>query len=186
MPPLRLAQETGVCTTTTFGCPREKQFGKYRGTRDDRVLEDWISDVQRAVRGQWDGEAVDILIFHLEGVAKEDVKLRPTAQLYSPSGVFKILREVFSEQLTETQAKRKFFARQKGDLKSVQDFAHALMVLLSQVEQLMINKDMLLKEQFMDPTLYCDIKRWREVPLRCHFPRHPLRSTLTHGRRSYP
>lgn len=24
--------------------PREKRFGKYAGTRDDRVLEDWISD----------------------------------------------------------------------------------------------------------------------------------------------
>ena len=87
---------------------QEKQFGKYGGTRDDRVLEDWISDVQRAVRGQSDGEAVDTLIFHLEGVAKEEVKLRPTSQWSSPSGVFTILREVFSEQLTEAQARRKF------------------------------------------------------------------------------
>ena len=32
--------------------PREKRFGKYGGARDDRVLEDWISDAQRAVRSQ--------------------------------------------------------------------------------------------------------------------------------------
>ena len=179
----QLGQLTEAATPTTPGggtsaastapnirvsVPREKRFGKYGGTRDDRVLEDWISDAQRAVRGQSDGEAVDTLIFHLEGVAKEEVKLRPTSQWSSPSGVFTILREVFSEQLTETQARRKFFARRQGDRESVQDFAHALMVLLSRVERLggtpVTNKDTLLKEQFVenlrDPTLRRDIKRW--------------------------
>ena len=148
--------------------PREKRFGKYSGARDDRVLEDWISDAQRALRGQSGGEAVDTLIFHLEGVAKKEVKLRPTSQWSSSSGVFTISREVFSEQLTETQARRKFFARRQGDRESVQDFAHALMVLLSQVERLgralVTNKDTLLKEQFVenlrDPTLCRDIKHW--------------------------
>ena len=79
-----------------------------------------------------------------------------------------ILREVFSEQLTETQARRKFFARRQGDRESMQDFAYALMVLLSRVEHfggaLVTNKDTLLKEQFVenlrDPTLSHDIKRW--------------------------
>ena len=53
---------TSAASTTPnirVSVPREKRFGKYGGTRDDRVLEDWISDAQRAVRGQSDGEAVD-------------------------------------------------------------------------------------------------------------------------------
>ena len=163
----------GASTSSTtpnirVSVPREKRFGKYGGARDDRVLEDWISDAQRAVRGQAESEAVDTLIFHLEGVAKEEVKLRPTSQWSSPTGVFTILREVFSEQLTETQARRKFFARRQGDRESVQDFAHALMVLLSRVERLseapVTNKDLLLKEQFVenlrDHALRRDIKRW--------------------------
>ena len=95
------------------------------------------------------------------------MKLRPTSQWSSPSIVFMILREVFSEQLTEAQATWKFFARRKGDHESVQDFAHALMVLLSWVECLggtpVTNKDTLLKEQVVenlrDPTLCRDIKR---------------------------
>lgn len=148
--------------------PREKRFGRYGGARDDRVLEDWISDAQRAVRGQSDAEAVDTLIFHLEGVAKEEVKLRPSSQWSTPSGVFQILREAFSEQLTETQARRRFFARKQGDRETVQDFAHALMVLISRVERLSgepeTDKDVLLKEQFVenlkDLNLRRDIKRW--------------------------
>ena len=162
------ASPTGAQPTIRVSVPREKRFGRYGGTRDDRVLEDWIADAQRAVRGQSDAEAVDTLLFHLEGVAKEEVKLRPTSQWSSPPGVFKILREAFSEQLTETQARRKFFARRQGDRETVQDFAHALMVLLSRVERLSgepeTEKDVLLKEQFVenlkDLTLRRDIKRW--------------------------
>ena len=104
------ASSTGAQSTIRVSVPREKRFGKYGGTRDDRVLEDWIADAERAVGGQMNAEAVDTLLFHLEGVAKE-VKLRPTSQWSSPPGVFRILREAFSEQLTATQARRKFFAR---------------------------------------------------------------------------
>ena len=84
--------------------------------------------------GQADAEAVDTLLLHLRAVAKEEAKLRPTSQWSSPSRVFQILREAFSEQLTESQARRKFSVRQQGDPELTQDVAHALMVLLSRVE----------------------------------------------------
>lgn len=79
----------------------------------------------------------------------------------------RILREAFSEQLTATQARRKFFVRRQGDRESVQEFAQALMVLLSRVERLSgaleASKDLLLREQFVenlkDLTLRRDIKR---------------------------
>ena len=170
-PPDATAATPGPSSNTSaikVSVPCEKRFGKYSRVRDNQVLEDWISDMHRALRGQSDGEAMDTLIFHLEGVAKEKVKLRPTSQWSSPSGVFTILREVFSEQLTETNARWKFFARRQGDRGSVQDFAQALMVLLSWVDSLgrapVTNKDTLLKEQFIenlrDPTLRRDIKHW--------------------------
>ena len=71
----------GTTPNIQVSVPQEKQFGKYGRARDDRVLEDWISDVQRAVSGQSDGEAVDTLIFHLEGVPR---KRRSSGQ--HPSG----------------------------------------------------------------------------------------------------
>ena len=162
------ASSNGTQPTIRVPVLREKRFGKYGGTRDDRVLEDWIADAQRALRGQSDAEAVDTLLFHLEGVAMEEVKLRPTSQWSSPTGVFQILREAFSEQLTETQARRKFFERRQGDRETPQNFAH---VLLSRVERLSggpdTGKDVLLKEQFVenlkDLTMRRDIKRWARV-----------------------
>ena len=74
-PPDTTAATPGPSSTAPaikVSVPRDKRFGKYSGFRDDRVLEDWISDTQRAVREQTGGEAVDTLIFHLEGVAKEE------------------------------------------------------------------------------------------------------------------
>lgn len=76
------------------------------------------------------------MVSHLEGVAKAEVKLRLTLQWNKPKGVFKILRETFSEQLTPTQAMRKFFACPQGDPEPAQDFSHALMVLFARVERL--------------------------------------------------
>ena len=75
----------GPSSTTSsikVSVPHEKRFGKYSGARDDRMLEDWISDAQRAVRGQSDGEAVDTVIFQLEGVAKEEVKVHLTPKYF--------------------------------------------------------------------------------------------------------
>ena len=50
--------------------PREQKFGRYGETRDDRVQDDWIPNARRAVQGQKDGDTVDNLLFHLEGVTK--------------------------------------------------------------------------------------------------------------------
>lgn len=83
------ASSTDAQATIRVSVPREKTFGKYGGIRDDRVLEDWIADAERAVRGETDAEAVDTLLFHMEGVAKEEVTLRPTSKWSSPSGVFR-------------------------------------------------------------------------------------------------
>ena len=144
----------GVTPAIRVTVPRDRKFGKYGGTRDDRVLEDWISDAQRAVRGQPDREAVDNLVLHLEGVAKEEVKLRPACQWLTPAGVFQILRDAFGEQLTVNQARRKFFSRRQAEKESVQGFALALMTSIARVERLseeeLEDKDTLLREQFIE------------------------------------
>ena len=159
---------SGATPAIRVTVPRDRKFGKYGGARDDRVLEDWISDAQRAVRGQPDREAVDYLVLHLEGVAKEEVKLRPPVLWSTPSGVFQVLREAFGEQLTVNQARRRFFSRCQAEKESVQGFALALMTSIARVERLsgeeLADKDTLLREQFVenlkDPLLRRDIKRW--------------------------
>ena len=159
---------SGATPAIDVTVPRDRKFGKYGGARDDRVLKDWISDAQRAARGQPDREAVENLVLHLEGVAKEEVKLRPPVLWSTPSGIFQVLREAFGEQLMVSQARHRFFSRGQAEKESVQGFALALMMSIARVERLsgeeLVDKDTLLKEQFVenlkDPLLQRDIKRW--------------------------
>lgn len=53
------ATSTGALLTIPVSVPREKRFRKYSGISDDRVLEDWIADAERAVRGQTDAEVME-------------------------------------------------------------------------------------------------------------------------------
>ncbi|KAK3711604.1 hypothetical protein QZH41_017509, partial [Actinostola sp. cb2023] len=124
-----------------------------------------------AIDGKTDADAVDYLVYHLDlGAAKDEVRLRPATEWNTPALVMKILRACFSEQLTETQAMRKFFERRQGDRESTTDYAHAIMVLLSRVEQLSVDplpgKDRLLRDQFVESLnnvqLRRDTKRWGE------------------------
>ena len=141
---------------------------KYNGARDDKVLEDWITDATRAIRGQADADAVDFLVYHLEGPAKDEVRLRPPTEWATPDDIFKVLRASFGEQLTATQALRKFFGRRQQEKETAQDFAHALMVLQARVERLdpstAADKEKLLRDQFLDnlrdSTLRREVKRW--------------------------
>ena len=162
-----------VSSSTTPGpitvkVPRERKLRKFAGGRDDGMLEEWIGDATRAITGQTDADAVDFLLYHLDGVAKEEVHLRPAEERASPAAVFKVLRDCFSEGLTSTQALRKFFERRQKDRESVREFSHALMLLLARVERLdaaaVTDKDKLLRDQFLenlaDPQLRRDIKRW--------------------------
>lgn len=152
----------------TVKVPRERKLRKFAGSRDDHLIEDWILDAERATTGQSDADAVDFLLYHLDGAAKEEVRLRPTEERANPAAVFTILRNSFGEGLTSTQAMRKFFERRQRERETIQEYSHSLMVLLSRVERLnaaaVTDKDRLLRDQFLenlhDPQLRRDIKRW--------------------------
>lgn len=152
----------------TVKVPRERKLRKFTGVRDDHLIEDWILDAKRAINSQSEADAVDFLLYHLEGAAKEELRLRPDEEKNTPEAVFKVLRSSFGEGLSSTQAMRKFFERRQKEKESIQDYSHSLMVLLSRVERLnpdaVADKDQLLRDQFLenlyDPQLRRDIKRW--------------------------
>ena len=166
----QLAQQPapGNIQTIKVKVPKERRLRKYEGVRDDRQLEDWIADATRAVQGQDPPDAVDFLVYHLEGAAKDEVRLRPPEEWATPGELFHILRTSFREQLTGTQALRKFFERRQRDRESVRDFAHSLMALLSRVQRLdpaaVADKDKVLRDQFVenlrDGTLRREVRRW--------------------------
>ena len=161
---------TGASNTVpyqiTVKVPRERKLQKFAGSRDDHALEEWIIDTDRATTGHSETDTVDFLMYHLEGAAREEVRL--SEDRGNKAAIFKILRDTFGEGLTPTQALRKFFERRQRERGSIQDYSHALMLLLARVERLepdsVPDKEKLLRDQFLenlrDSQLRRDIKRW--------------------------
>ena len=90
-------------------------------------------DAGRAITGQQESETVEFLLCYLEGVAREEVRLRPSGQRSNAAATFRILRNSFWEGLTEPQALQKSFELRQRDRESITDFCHALIVLLARV-----------------------------------------------------
>jgi len=152
--------------------PRERKLRRFAGRRDDHALEEWILDAERTTAGHTDADAVDFLMYHLEGASKEEVRLRPPDERATKAVIFEILRGVFGEGLSSTQALRKFFERRQKERECIQECSHALM-LLARVERLepdgVHEKDKLLRDQFLEnlkyPQLQRDIKHGQGITL---------------------
>ena len=147
---------------------RERKLRKFAGSRDDKMLEEWIRNATWAIAGQTDADGMDFLLYHLDSVAKEEVRLHPAEKRAIPAAVFKGLRDCFSEGLTSTKAQWNFFKKRQRDHESVCEFSQAFMLRLAWVEHLdapvVTDKDKLLRDQFLenlaDPQLRRDIKCW--------------------------
>ena len=112
-------------------------------------------------------------MYHLEGVTRGKVRLRPPDEKANKAAIFEILCSVFGEGPTSTQALRTFFEHRQKERESIQEYSHALLLLLSCVEHLDLDgvhdKDKLLWDQFPDNLkdlqLRRDIKCWaRDYP----------------------
>lgn len=85
--------------------PREKRLRKYAGGQDDKFLEDWLVDVERAIAAHTmeDKEAVDFLYSSLEGAARDETRLCPVEEWNEPAKLYQVLRDVFGKRLSQTQ-----------------------------------------------------------------------------------
>ena len=135
----------------TIKLPRKRKLRKFEGSQDDHAIEEWILDAERATAGHTDADAVDFLMYHLERVPREEVRLRPPEERANKAAIFEILCSVFGEGPTSTQALRTFFERRQKERERIQEYSHALLLLLACVEHLDLdgvhNKDKLLWDQ---------------------------------------
>ncbi|EDO29428.1 predicted protein [Nematostella vectensis] len=154
--------------------PRERKVRKYDGTKDDKVLEDWAEDAQRAVDAmKLEGrDAADFLFGSLDGAARDEVRLRSRDEWETPEQLFAVLRETFGEKLTATQLLQRFYGRRQRERESIQDFSHSLMDKIQKCHPGTIanpDRDRTLRDTFVenlrDQQLRRDLKRMiRESP----------------------
>jgi len=118
----------------TVKIPRERKLRKFEGSRDDHTTQEWILDAERATTGHTDADAVDFLMYHLEGVPREEVcpvtlRKEPTKQQFVRS--FAAYLEKGSP-LPGPRGSSLSIDRWE----SILEYSHALLLLLACVEHL--------------------------------------------------
>ena len=109
------AASSAAPSQVTVKVPRERKLRKFAGSRDDHTIEEWIVDAERATSDHPEAEAVDFILYHLEGADFEEVRLRPSDQRARKKDIFEVLRSAFGEGLNTTQAMRKFFKQRQKE-----------------------------------------------------------------------
>lgn len=136
--------------------PSQKRIKSFTGKEGDVLLEDWLCDIHASIasRPLADEDKVHFMFQHLEGAAREEVKLRPECDRNTVEKLVSILQEVFGVKATGVQLQRQFFECKQRSSQSLRDFSHHLMELLNKVvskcNHLGLSKDRLLCDQFAE------------------------------------
>ena len=146
--------------------PKEKKIKPFNGI-DGVLVSDFIEDVRTGMKlRRLQGEnAVDYILAHLEGAARQEIKHRPDQEKKDADAVLKILQEAFGDRLSCGQLLRQLYSRTQKDSESVADYGYALLALSARLEEKAGTKDAekAIKEQFQDglrdPVLRREIKR---------------------------
>ncbi|XP_038073051.1 uncharacterized protein LOC119741372 [Patiria miniata] len=167
----RLDQQTGPGTKTkVVVVPRErgaKLSGRPRTDKDPEVIE-WAEDMRRMTSDLTETEGVQFILDHLEGAAKDEVRLCPAADRDTPDKILKQVVKTLCPQDTPSSRWGEFYARVQRGGESVQDFSLQLMKLLRRVALVSLtdginDQDAVLCERFAaglaDPTLRREVRR---------------------------
>ena len=118
---------------------KERKLRRFAGVSSE--LSDWIEDARASVDELSDTEASSFLWRHIEGVAREELRMYKEAERGSAEKIFDILREAFGERRSDLQIKRDLFDRRQGSKETLRAYSRALTELVhklrgvSQVEK---------------------------------------------------
>ena len=109
--------------------PAQKKIKSFTGKETDISLEDWCCDIQASIasRPLSEEDKVHFMFQHLEGTAREEVKLRPIKEHCTVDDILKILHDVFGVKSTGVQLQRLLFECKQKQTESLRDFSHRLM-----------------------------------------------------------
>ena len=151
--------------------PRERKCPKFSGSllAGALTVDEWVEEVEGCIRAR-PMSAIDQAWFvydHLEGPAQTEIKFRDRSVREDPEQIFSVLREVYGCTKSYVSLQQRFFDRKQKEGESLQDFSHALMMLMERVTlcgpQAVSNPQTLLRDQFCenvrDHTLRRELKK---------------------------
>lgn len=131
-----------------------KKLRNFKG--DPLDIREWLHDAQHSVRLQeLDGRAaVDFLLSHLEGDAREEVRFSLDTSTCTEKDVYSTLKDAFAEHLSVSQLLDQFYSRKQGEREGLRDFIYSLMKILDRIVALdktcVTDKDKTLRNTFIE------------------------------------
>lgn len=153
--------------------PRDRKCPMFRGKTGLSIVE-WIEEVQACVRARHLSSSEQALFMydHLEGEAREEIKYRSQEEREDPAKILAILQELYGCSRSYVSLQEDFFSRKQQEGETLQEFSHALMCLMDKVVQKapngLLNKDVLLRDQFVEHVCDCYLRRELKQFVRGH------------------
>ncbi|KAL3970205.1 hairy and enhancer of split 5 [Sarotherodon galilaeus] len=153
--------------------PRERKCPWFNGKTGIGIAE-WVEEVQACLRVRHLSPADQALFIydHLEGEPREEIKYRLPEEKDDPEKILTILQELYGCTKSYVSLQEEFFSRRQQEGETLQEFSHALMCLMDRVVKqsphVLLNKDVLLRDQFVENVLDCFLRRELKQYVRSH------------------
>ena len=112
--------------------PRERKIRSFSGQEGDIGVQEIVADIQSLFRARSMSpeEQCDLIISHLEGSARHEVRYRPGEATRSPQSILDILLDMFREKRSVSQLEEQFYLRKQLDGETIRSYSAVLLELL--------------------------------------------------------
>ena len=113
--------------------PRERKIRSFSGHEGDLGVQEFVADIQSLFRARSMSpeEQCDLILSHLEGSARHEVRYRPGEATRSPPQcILDILLDVFGEKRSVSQLQEQFYLRKQLDGETIRSYSAVLLELL--------------------------------------------------------
>ena len=117
---------------------RERKLHKLAGrpkTSTDVDVSDWLIDIKQHIADLEENQKIDIIMGHITGEVRDEVKLRAETDRDTADKILKIIEDNFKEVDSLAILNQKFFNRGQEEKETVQSYSRALMKLNSRIQQ---------------------------------------------------
>ena len=145
----------------------------FRGRTGVSIVE-WVEEVQACIHSRHLSSAEKALFIydHLEGEAREEIKYRSQEERENPERILSILQELYGCTRSYVSLQEDFYSRKQQEGETLQEFSHALLSLIEKVVKKapdgLLNKDVLLRDQFVEHVSDCSLRRELKQFVRAH------------------
>ena len=111
---------------------RERKIRSFSGQVGDLGVQEFVADIQSLFRARSMSpeEQCDLILSHLEGSARHEVRYRPGEATRSPQRILDILLDVFGEKRSVSQLQEQFYLRKQLDGETIRSYSAVLLELL--------------------------------------------------------